>query len=157
MARKYGRAAKGQRLRVGIPHGHWKVTTLVSGLSLQGILAPMVLDGPINHEIFLAYVEQFLAPALKHGDIVVMDNLPSHKGDDIRSAIEAAGATLRYLPPYSPDLNPIENAFAKIKALLRKAASRTITALWDAIADILPKITPDECRNYFKNAGYRSI
>ena len=157
MARRYGRSPRGARLNVGIPHGHWKVTTLVSGLGLGGIVAPMVLDGPINHEIFLAYVEQFLAPALKPGDIVIMDNLPSHKGDDVRQAIEAAGATLRYLPPYSPDLNPIENAFSKIKAHLRKAARRTVAGLWEAIASTLPKVTKSECSNYFANAGYASI
>ena len=156
MARKNGRCPRGARLNSGIPHGHWKVTTFLSGLGLGGIVAPLVLDGPINHEIFLAYVEQFLAPVLKPGDIVIMDNLASHKGFDVRQAIEAAGATLRYLPPYSPDLNPIEKAFSKIKAHLRKAAKRTVAGLWEAIADTLPKVTQTECSNYFANAGYAS-
>lgn len=121
------------------------------------MVAPLVLDGPINREAFVAYIEQVLVLGLKPGDIVVMDNLPSHKGNHVREAIEAAGASLLYLPPYSPDLNPIENAFSKIKAHLRKAAQRTIGGLWNAIADVIPKITPDECRNYFDNAGYSSV
>ena len=126
MARLRGRARKGERLRAGIPHGHWKTTTFVAGLRLDGIAAPMVLDGPINRDAFQAYVDQVLVPELKPGDVVVMDNLSSHKGPAVRCAIEAAGANLLYLPPYSPDFNPIENAFAKLKALLRKAAVRTI-------------------------------
>lgn len=157
MARQRGRIQKGERLKVGIPHGHWKTTTFVAGLRLTGMVAPLVLDGPINREAFVAYIEQVLVLGLKPGDIVVMDNLPSHKGNQVREAIEAAGASLLYLPPYSPDLNPIENAFSKIKAHLRKAAQRTIDGLWNAIADIIPKITPDECRNYFANAGYSSV
>ena len=115
---------------------------------------PMVLDGPMNRAAFQAYIEQVLVPTLRHGDTVIMDNLPAHKGNDVRRAIEAAGATLRYLPPYSPDLNPIENAFAKLKAILRKAAARTIDQLWDAIRDALPQFTPSECANYFSAAGY---
>ena len=126
MARLRGRAQKGERLRAGIPQGHWKTTTFVAGLRLTGMVAPMVLDGPMNGAAFLAYVQQVLAPELKPGDIVIMDNLSSHKGPAVRAAIEAAGAHLLYLPPYSPDFNPIENAFAKLKALLRKAAERTI-------------------------------
>ena len=126
MARLRGRAQKGERLRAGIPHGHWKTTTFVAGLRLTGMVAPMVLDGPMNGAAFLAYVQQVLAPELKPGDIVIMDNLSSHKGPAVRAAIEAAGAHLLYLPPYSPDFNPIENAFAKLKAMLRKAAERTI-------------------------------
>lgn len=157
MARQRGRTRKGERLKVGIPHGHWKTTTFVAGLRLTGMVAPLVLDGPINREAFVAYIEQALVPGLKPGDIVIMDNLPSHKGNQVRDAIEAAGASLLYLPPYSPDLNPIENAFSKIKAHLRKAAQRTMDGLWNAIADIIPKITPNECRNYFANAGYNSI
>ena len=133
MARLRGRAPKGERLRAGIPHGHWKTTTFVAGLRLDGIAAPMVLDGPINRDAFQAYVDQVLVPELKPGDVVVMDNLSSHKGPAVRRAIEAAGANLLYLPPYSPDFNPIENAFAKLKALLRKAAERTVGALWDRI------------------------
>jgi transposase len=154
MARRRGRAKKGERLRAGIPHGHWKTTTFVAGLRLTGMVAPLVLDGPINREAFQAYVNQVLVPELMPGDIVVMDNLGSHKGPAVRDAIEAVGATLLYLPPYSPDFNPIENAFAKLKALLRKAAERTVDDLWDAIADLIDLFTPQECANYFKAAGY---
>ncbi len=154
MARRRGRARKGERLRAGIPHGHWKTTTFVAGLRRDGIAAPMVLDGPINRDAFQAYVDQVLVPELKPGDVVVMDNLGSHKGPAVRRAIEAAGANLLYLPPYSPDFNPIENAFAKLKALLRKAAVRTIGALWDQIGTILNLLTPTECANYFRAAGY---
>jgi transposase len=154
MARLRGRARKGERLRAGIPHGHWKTTTFVAGLRIDGIAAPMVLDGPINRDAFQAYVDQVLVPELKPGDVVVMDNLSSHKGPAVRRAIEAAGANLLYLPPYSPDFNPIENAFAKLKALLRKVAVRTIGALWDQIGMILNLFTPAECANYFKAAGY---
>lgn len=144
----------GERLHAGVPQGHWKTTTLICCIGLAGIVAPMVLDGPINRDAFLAYVEQFLVPVLKPGDIVIMDNLPAHKGDAIRQVIEAAGAELRFLPPYSPDLNPIENAFSKIKAALKKIAARTINNLWDAIAEVLPTVTPNDCRNFFINAGY---
>ena len=154
MARTHGRAPRGQRLRAAIPHGHWKTTTLVAGLRTSGMIAPMVLDGPINGAAFQAYVEQVLVPELRSGDIVVMDNLASHKGPAVRSAIEAAGASLLYLPPYSPDFNPIENAFSKIKAALRKAAARTVETLWNVIGRIIPTITPNECANYFTNAGY---
>jgi transposase len=154
MARLRGRSQKGERLRAGIPHGHWKTTTFVAGLRLTGMVAPLVLDGPINREAFHAYVNQVLVPELMPGDIVVMDNLGSHKGPAVRDAIEAVGATLLYLPPYSPDFNPIENAFAKLKALLRKAAERTVDDLWDAIADLIDLFTPQECANYFKAAGY---
>ena len=121
------------------------------------MIAPMVLDGPINQEVFVAYVEQFLAPALKPGDIVIMDNLPAHKSAKVRAAIEAVGAELRYLPPYSPDFNPIENTFSKINSCLRKEAARTMTSLWDAIAKIIPTIAETEAKNYFKNAGYSSM
>jgi transposase len=154
MARLRGRAAKGERLRAGIPHGHWKTTTFVAGLRYDGIAAPMVLDGPINRHAFQAYVDQVLVPELRPGDVVVMDNLSSHKGPAIRRALEEAGANLLYLPPYSPDFNPIELAFAKLKALLRGAAARTIPALWQAIAAALDRFTPSECRNYFTAAGY---
>ena len=154
MARLRGRSKKGERLRAGIPHGHWKTTTFVAGLRLTGMVALLVLDGPINRDAFHAYVNQVLVPELAPGDIVVMDNLGSHKGPAVRDAIEAAGATLLYLPPYSPDFNPIENAFAKLKALLRKAAERTVDDLWDAIADLIDLFTPQECANYFKAAGY---
>ena len=154
MARRCGRSRKGERLRAGIPHGHWKTTTFVAGLRLTGMVAPLVLDGPINRDTFHAYVNQVLVPELAPGDIVVMDNLGSHKGPAVRDAIEAAGATLLYLPPYSPDFNPIENAFAKLKALLRKAAKRTVDDLWVTIADLIDLFTPQECANYFKAAGY---
>lgn len=156
MARRYGRAPKGQRLRASIPHGHWKTTTFVAGLRLTGIVAPMVLDGPINGEAFRAYVEQFLVQELKPGDIVVMDNLGSHKGEAVRKAIEAAGARLLFLPPYSPDFNPIEKAFSKLKALLRKAAERTVDGLWNAIGRLIDTFSPPECVNYFASCGYNA-
>jgi transposase len=154
MARLRGRAPKGERLRAGIPHGHWKTTTFIAGLRPTGIVAPMVLDGPINHDAFTAYVEYLLVPELQPGDVVMMDNLSSHKGQNIRDMIEAAGATLVYLPPYSPDFNPIENAFAKLKALLRKAAERTVDGLWDTIGCLIELFTLQECANYFIAAGY---
>ena len=154
MARRYGRAPKGKRLRAAIPYGHWKTTTFVAGLRLEGLVAPFVFDGPINAVTFEAYVEQFLVPELKPGDIVVMDNLSSHKRPQVAALIEAAGASLLYLPPYSPDFNPIEKLFAKFKALLRKAAERTVEGLWSAIGKTLERFTPRECANYFEAAGY---
>jgi transposase len=154
MARLRGRAKRGQRCRSPIPHGHWKTTTFTGALRLEGMTAPMVLDGPMTGVAFLAYVEQVLVPSLQRGDVVIMDNLPAHRRPAVRVAIEAAGAKLLYLPPYSPDFNPIENAFAKLKAILRKAAARTIDGLWDAIRDTISQFTPDECRNYFTAAGY---
>jgi len=154
MARLRGRAPQGERLRSGIPKGHWKTTTFVAGLRLTGMMAPFVLDGPMNRSVFLAYVTQVLVPELRPGDVVILDNLPAHKGGRVREAIEAAGATLLYLPPYSPDFNPIENAFAKLKALLRKAAERTINGLWAAIGRLIDLFTPQECANYFAAAGY---
>jgi transposase len=154
MARRYGRAPRGQRLRVGIPHGHWKTTTFVAGLRLSGIVAPFVLDGPINRDAFETYVARVLVPELRPGDVVIMDNLSSHKGPRVREMIEADGAILLYLPPYSPDFNPIENAFAKLKALLRKAAERTVTGLWDVIGRLIDAFKPSECANFFANAGY---
>lgn len=154
MARTRGRAPRGERLRAAIPHGHWKTTTFVAGLRNSGMVAPMVLDGPINGIAFQAYVDQVLIPDLRPGDIVVMDNLSSHKRPGIRASIEAAGASLLYLPPYSPDFNPIENAFAKLKAMLRKAAERTIDGLWSAISRIIDTFNPTECANYFAAAGY---
>ncbi len=154
MARTYGRAPRGERLRSPIPHGHWKTTTFVAGLRVSGIVAPMVLDGPIHGVAFQAYVDQVLVPELRPGDIVVMDNLGSHKGAGVRAAIEAAGASLLYLPPYSPEFNPIENAFAKLKAMLRKTATRTVEGLWNAIGRIVDTFTPAECANYFAAAGY---
>ena len=140
--------------RRGRPPHHWKTTTFVAGLRTTGIVAPFVLDGPINRDAFETYVDRVLVPELAPGDVVVMDNLSSHKGPRVRAVIEAAGATLLYLPPYSPDFNPIENAFAKLKALLRKAAERTVDGLWTAIGRILDAFTPRECANYFAAAGY---
>lgn len=142
MARLRGWAPKGQRCRAAIPHGHWKTVTFVGGLTLAGFIAPMLLDGPMDGEVFRAWCEQMLAPALRPGDIVIMDNLAAHKVDGVRQAIEVCGATLLYLPPYSPDLNPIENAFAKLKAHVRKAAARTIEALETAAADALLTFKP---------------
>jgi transposase len=155
MARLRGRAPRGERCRAAIPHGHWKTTTFVAGLRIAGMTAPMVLDGPMNGPAFLAYVEQVLAPSLTPGDIVVMDNLAPHKAAGVRKAIEAVGAALLLLPPYSPDLNPIENAFAKLKALLRKAAERTVDRLWLRIGILIDSFTPQECQNFFAAAGYR--
>ncbi len=154
MARLRGRARRGQRCRAAVPHGHWKTTTFTGALRVGGMTAPMVLDGPMNRAAFQAYIEQVLVPTLRRGDTVIMDNLPAHKGADVRRAIEAAGAMLRYLPPYSPDFNPIENAFSKLKAFLRKAAARTIDDLWDVIRDTLPLFTTEDCTNYFTAAGY---
>jgi transposase len=139
---------------MGFPHGHRKTTTLVAGLRLSGMVAPMVLDGPINGDWFEAYVRHVLAPTLKPGDIVIMDNLSSHKRVAARQLIEAAGAELRFLPPYSPDFNPIEMAFSKLKALLRKAAERTVEGLWDTIGRLVDLITPEESANFFTAAGY---
>ena len=154
MARRYGRSPRGERCRASVPHGHWKTTTFVGALRLEGMTAPMILDGAMHGDAFLAYVEQVLAPTLSHGDIVVMDNLPAHKPTAVRKAIEAAGAELRFLPPYSPDLNPIEMAFSKFKAFLKKTAARTKDDLWDAIAQAIETFTPTECQNYFAAAGY---
>jgi transposase len=154
MARRYGRCPRGQRLVAHVPWGHWKTITFVAASRADKITAPCVFDGPIDGESFLAYVEQSVVPTLQQGDIVVMDNLSSHKVAGVREAIEAAGAELRYLPAYSPDLNPIEQLFAKIKALLRKAAARTIDALIVEIADALTKVSPRECANYLASQGY---
>ena len=154
MARRYGRAPRGQRLVASVPHGHWKTSTFLAALRHDGLTAPCVIDGAINGAAFRAYVEQFLAPTLKRGDLVILDNLSSHKVAGVREAIEARGAGLLYLPPYSPDLNPIEQAFAKFKAHLRQAAARTIEALWNAIAQALRTFSSDECANYLANAGY---
>ena len=148
------RSLEGERCRAAIPHGHWKTITFVGGLTLSGIIAPMLLDGPMDGECFRAWVEQMLAPTLKPGDIVVMDNLPAHKVAGVRQAINKTGARLLYLPPYSPDFNPIENAFAKLKALMRAAAARTFDALEAAAALALEKLQPSECANFFAHAGY---
>jgi len=156
MARLRGWAPKGQRCCAAIPHGHWKTVTFVGGLTLAGFIAPMLLDGPMDGEVLQAWCEQMLAPALRPGDIVIMDNLAAHKVAGVSQAIEACGATLLYLPPYSPDLNPIENAFAKLKAHVRKAAARTIEALETTAADALLTFKPAECANFFAHAGYGS-
>jgi transposase len=154
LARLRGRCARGERLRAGIPHGHWRTTTFVAGLRLSGLDAPMLIDGAMDGRAFLAYVRQALIPTLRPGDVVIMDNLGAHKGAEIRSAIETAGAELRFLPPYSPDFNPIEFAFSKLKALLRAAAERTRDALWDTVGHLLDTFTPQECANMFTAAGY---
>ena len=154
MTRLYGRAPRGERCRAPIPHGHWKTTTFVGGLTLDGIVAPMTVDGAMTGIGFLAYVEQVLAPILAPGDIVILDNLPAHKPVAIREAIEAAGAEMVFLPPYSPDFNPIEMAFSKIKALLKKAAARSVLTLWDAIREAIDAVTPNDARSYFTACGY---
>ena len=154
MARLRGRSKRGQRCRAAVPHGHWKTTTFTAGLRLDGLTAPMLLDGPMNGAAFLAYVEQVLVPTLVPGDLVMMDNLPAHKVTGVKEAIEAAGARRVFLPPYSPDFNPIEQAFAKLKALLRKAAARTVNDLWTAIAEAIELFPPAECKNFFANSGY---
>lgn len=157
MTRLYGRAPKGLRCVDSAPLGHWETTTFVAALRHDGITAPMLTDGPMDGDVFLAYVTHFLCPTLRPGDIVILDNLSSHKVPGIEEAIQAVGATLRYLPPYSPDLNPIENAFAKLKALLCKAATRTSSALWEKIGLLLQCFSPQECENYFAAAGYVNI
>ncbi len=154
MTRLRGRCLKGQRLKSKAPFGHWKTQTFVAGLRTDGLTAPFVVDQPMNRCIFDAYIETQLAPALKPGDVVIMDNLAAHKSPKAEAAIRAKGAWVLFLPPYSPDLNPIEMAFAKLKALLRARAIRTIDALWRAIGDICGLFTPTECRNYFQAAGY---
>ena len=154
MARLRGRSKRGQRCRAAVPHGHWKTTTFTAGLRLDGLTAPMLLDGPMNGAAFLAYVEQVLVPTLVPGDLVFMDNLPAHKVTGVKEAIEAAGAMRVFLPPYSPDFNPIEQAFAKLKAILRKVGARTIDDLWAAIADAIELLPPAECANFFANSGY---
>ncbi len=156
MTRSHGRAPRGQRLVAKVPQGRWRTLTFLAALRSDRIDAPCVIDGPINGASFLAYVEQMLVPALKPGDIVIIDNLGSHKGKAVRHAIRAAGAKLFFLPPYSPDLNPIEQVFAKLKTLLRKAAERTIQATWKRIGALLQSFSPAECANYFANAGYAS-
>lgn len=154
MVRRHGRCSRGERLRVSVPHGHWKTTTFVGALTLRGFIAPFVIDGVINRNAFETYVAKVLVPELRAGDIVIMDNLPGHKGPRVGELIEAAGASLLYLPPYSPDFNPIENAFAKLKALLRKAAERTVSGLWKALGQLIDLFPPEECANYFAAAGY---
>jgi transposase len=154
MARTRGRAPRGERCRAPVPHGHWKTTTFVGALRLGGVTAPMTLDGAMSGAAFLAYVEQVLVPTLRPGDVVILDNLPAHKPLEIARAIERAAAELRFLPPYSPDFNPIELAFSKIKALLKKAAARTREDLWDAIRNAIDAVTPADCRGFFTATGY---
>jgi transposase len=154
MTRHYGWAEVGHRLVDAIPHGHWNTSTFIAGLRRDGLVAPGVFDEAINGEAFLAYVEQVLAPSLRGGDIVIMDRLGSHKVAGVREAIEGAGARLLYLPPYSPDLNPIEQVFAKLKAMLRTKALRTVDALWKALGDLVPCFSPAECANFLRHAGY---
>ena len=156
MARLYGRAKRGRRVVGRIPWGHWKTVTFVAGLRRDGLAAPFVIDCPMNGAIFVEYLRQCLVPTLNPGDIVIMDNLPAHKVDDVREIVAAAGAELRYLPPYSPDFNPIEQSFAKFKAHLRKAGERTVPGLYDRIGNVLELFSPAECCNYFTNAGYAS-
>jgi transposase len=154
MVRPRGRSQRGTRLVDTSPHGHWKTSTFIAGLRQDGLVAPAVFDGAINGDLFLAYVEQVLTPALTPGDIVVMDNLSSHKKPAVRRAIEDAGASVRFLPSYSPDLNPIEQVFAKLKALLRAKALRTVDVLWNALGSITDCVSPEECRNFIRHAGY---
>lgn len=154
MTRLYGRSPRGQRLRATAPHGHWQTLTFLAALRHDRITAPCVFDGPINAQRFTAWVEQFLVPTLKPRDLVIMDNLGSHKGKAVRAAIRAAGAHLVFLPPYSPDLNPIEQVFSKLKTLLRKAAKRTIEETWKCVGECLDRFTSNECSNYIQNAGY---
>ena len=154
MTRRCGRAPKGKRCIASAPHGHWKTTTFVGALRRRRLTAPMVTDGPINGEMFLAYVREFLCSTLQPGDVVILDNLSSHKVSGVEEAIRATGATLLYLPPYSPDFNPIEKFFSKLKSLLRKAAKRSIDALWKEIGDLLDAVTPSECSNFFASCGY---
>lgn len=154
MTATHGYAPRGERLLAAAPHGHWHTTTFVGALRADGMIAPMVLDGAINGAAFRAYVEQVLTPELRPGDVVIMDNLGSHLVAGVREAIEGAEARLLYLPPYSPDLNPIENVFAKLKGLLRRAAERTAEGLWTAIGRLLDRFDPAECRNYIRHCGY---
>jgi transposase len=154
MIRLYGRAPCGKRLVDAVPHGHWKTSTFIGALRCDGLTATGVFDGAINGEMFLAYVQQVLVSTLKPGDIVIMDNLRCHKVAGVREAIEAVGASLMFIPPYSPDLNPIEQAFAKLKALLRATALRTVEALWNALGNLIDCFSPNECANFLRHAGY---
>ena len=156
MARQYGRSPRGERLVGTVPHGHWKTTTFVAAPSAVGMVAPMVVGGAMTGDLFIAYIEQVLIPTLKLGDVVVMDNLSSHKRRRVREAIEGAGCTLLYLPPYSPDRNPIELAFSKLKSLLRKAGTRTVDGLWEFLGQALDAFSPQECLNYMRHCGYIS-
>ena len=154
MVRHYGRSPRGERLVASVPHGHWKTLTLVAALRINGLTAPYVIDGALDGPSFLAYVEQVLVPTLRKGDIVFMDNLSTHKVDGVRQAVEAVGAKVRYLPAYSPDFNPIEMAFSKLKTAIRKGAARTVTALIRLIGKLIKTFAPRQCANYFRHAGY---
>lgn len=154
MARSRGRSAKGQRLVASIPHGHWKTMTFIGGLRHDGMTAPWVLDGPMDGAAFTTYIETQLAPTLNEGDVVVLDNLPAHKVTAAETAIKQRGAWLLFLPPYSPDLNPIELAFSKLKAHMKRLALRTVGDLWKGVGEILKLFSQQECTNFFKAAGY---
>lgn len=154
MTRRLARSPRGKRAAGSAPHGHWKTTTLVAALAADGVRAPFVIGQAMNADVFRAYVAQVLVPELRPGDVVVMDNLSSHKAPGVAEAIEACGAELRYLPPYIPDLNPIEQLFSKLKAILRRVGARTLPALWTAIGHALERVTTDEARAYIKNSGY---
>ena len=154
MTRLYGRAPQGKRLVDKVPHGHWKTTTFICGLRHDGVTAPFVLDGPMDGPHFLAYVEQILAPTLRKGQTVYMDNVSTHQVDGVKQAIEARGARAIFLPAYSPDLNPIEQFFARLKSFLRKTKARTVDELWGAIAAFLKEVSKDECKAYLANSGY---
>ena len=154
MTRRYGRSHRGKRCIAAAPYGSWETTTFIAGLRHDGVIAPMVAEGPMDGQLFLAYVRDCLCPALRPGDMVIADNLSSHKVAGVADAISEVGASIRYLPPYSPDLNPIENFFAKLKACLRGAAQRTVEDLWNEIGRALNTVTADECANFFRNAGY---
>ena len=156
LIRRYGRSVRGARVHDHAPYGRWQTYTCVAALRLEGMTAPGVIDGPMDHDSFLAYVEQILVPTLRPGDLVVLDNLSAHRGEDIRLAIAGAGATLRFLPPYSPDFNPIELCFAKLKAILRAARPRTFDAVCEVIAASLGRFVSDECARYFRHCGYRA-
>jgi transposase len=154
MCRRYGRSHRGKRLIAAVPHGHWKTTTFVAALRFEGLTAPLVVDGAMNGRIFLAYVQQQLVRTLRAGDIVVMDNLAAHKIAGVREAIKEVGARVAYLPAYSPDLNPIELVFSKLKWLTRSASERTVEGLWNLLGRLLDHFQPDECRRYFAHCGY---
>jgi transposase len=155
MTRTHGRAPQGTRLVEKVPHGHWKSNTFVAGLRSTGLIAPLAIDGAMNGDLFAGYIAQHLAPLLKPGDIVILDNLPSHKRVEARRAIEAVGAQLVFLPPYSPDFNPIEQAISKLKRMLRSAKQRTVEGLQECFGKLLDRFPEHECRNYFENSGYR--
>lgn len=156
MVRRYGRSPRGKRVRGYAPAGHWKITTFLAGLASDGIVAPFVVDEPMNRAIFTQYVRQYLVPELSPGDVVILDNLSSHKGAEAAALVEACGATLLLLPPYSPDLNPIEMVFAKLKTLRRRADERSIAAVWHRIGSLLDAFSPEECSNYLRHVGYAS-